>query len=233
MIKLLDMAQIKVRIEDWGTIDYEIALAKQTKLYEETIADKINGRECTNTIVLCQHTPVYTLGKSGHENNMLLSPERLASMGVKLFHIKRGGDITFHGPGQIVMYPILNLETFGIGLKAHVHNMEEAVIRTCAGYGIECERLDGATGVWIDAGKPSARKICAIGVQSSHYVTMHGLAFNVNTDLSYFRNINPCGFIDKGVTSLAVECKGEIDINETKRRLVSEFANLLNAQITL
>lgn len=221
------MEQPSIRIEDWGLIDYDTALDRQTRLYEEAIGNKLQQLPHDNVAILCEHPPVYTIGKSGKDSNMLLNAERLGALGVKLHHIKRGGDITFHGPEQIVMYPIIDLDQFGLGLKDYVNLLEEAVITTCSTYGINCCRLKGATGVWIDADKPVARKICAIGVQSSHFVTMHGLAFNVNTDLSYFHYINPCGFVDKGVTSLALECGHTMDIEEVKRKLTANFITLI------
>ena len=159
---------------------------------------------------------------------MLLNPEQLERLGATLYHIDRGGDITYHGPGQWVCYPILNLEEFGLGLKEYVHLLEEAVIRVCASYGIEAGRLAKATGVWLEGDTPRARKICAIGVRSSHYVTMHGLAFNVNTDLRYFSYIHPCGFVDKGVTSLRQELKQEDPMDEVKQRLEGELRALLS-----
>ena len=158
---------------------------------------------------------------------MLLGEEQLQRIGATLYHIDRGGDITYHGPGQQVCYPILNLEEFGLGLKEYVHLLEEAVIGVCASYGIEAGRVDKATGVWLDGDTSRARKICAIGVRSSHYVTMHGLALNVNTDLRYFSYINPCGFGDKGVTSLQHEVRREVSMAEVKERLVKELFRLL------
>jgi lipoyl(octanoyl) transferase len=162
---------------------------------------------------------------------MLLSEAQLQAIGATLYHIDRGGDITFHGPGQLVAYPIIDLERFSLSLKQYVAVLEEAVIRTCAAYGVKGERVEGATGVWLDKSTPRERKICAIGVRSSHFVTMHGLALNVNTDLNYFRYIHPCGFIDKGVTSLALECGHPIDMQEVKQRLEVEFKELLNTNI--
>ena len=158
---------------------------------------------------------------------MLLSEEQLERIGASLFHIDRGGDITYHGPGQLVCYPILNLEDFHLGLKEYLHLLEEAVIRVCASYGIEAGRVDGATGVWLETGTPRERKICALGVRSSHFVTMHGLALNVNTDLRYFSYIHPCGFIDKGVTSIARETGHEISVEEVTERLQRELETLL------
>ena len=160
---------------------------------------------------------------------MLLGEEQLRRIGATLYHIDRGGDITFHGPGQLVCYPILNLEDYALGLRDYIHVLEEAVIRVCASYGIQAGRLEKATGVWLDAHSPRARKICAIGVRSSHFVTMHGLALNVNTDLRYFSYINPCGFVDKGVTSLQKELGREIDMEEVKTGLCRELLDLLSA----
>jgi lipoyl(octanoyl) transferase len=158
---------------------------------------------------------------------MLLNEAQLQAIGATLYHIDRGGDITFHGPGQLVAYPILDLEHYGLGLKEYIHVLEEAVIRTCATYGVTGTRVPGATGVWLDKDTPRERKICAIGVRSSHFVTMHGLALNVNTDLNYFRYIHPCGFIDKGVTSLALECGHAVDMHEVKQRLQTALEELL------
>ena len=159
-----------------------------------------------------------------------MSDEQLKAIGATLYHIDRGGDITYHGPGQLVCYPILNLDEFALGLKEYVHLLEEAVIRVCASYDIEAGRLEKATGVWLEGDTPRARKICAIGVRSSHYVTMHGLALNVNTDLRYFSYIHPCGFIDKGVTSLRQELKHDVPMDEVKQRLEGELRILFQCQ---
>ena len=159
---------------------------------------------------------------------MLLSDRQLQRIGATYYHIDRGGDITYHGPGQQVCYPILNLEDFSLGLKEYVHQLEEAVIGVCASYGIEAGRVEKATGVWLEGDTSRARKICAIGVRSSHYVTMHGLAFNVNTDLSYFSYINPCGFVDKGVTSLQKELGHEVLMEEARLRLEAKLQKLLS-----
>ena len=159
---------------------------------------------------------------------MLLSEGQLQRIGATYYHIDRGGDITYHGPGQQVCYPILNLEDFGLGLKEYIHLLEEAVIGVCASYGIVAGRVDKATGVWLEGDTLRARKICAIGVRSSHYVTMHGLAFNVNTDLRYFSYINPCGFVDKGVTSLQKELGHDVPMEEARLRLESELQKLLS-----
>ena len=200
---------------------------RQKNLFESLVEARRTASHYENRLIFCQHPHVYTLGKHGKDSNLLLDEARLRRVGAELFRIDRGGDITYHGPGQLVCYPILNLEDYRLGLKDYIHLLEEAVIRVCALYGIEAGRVKGATGVWLDTGMPQERKICAIGVRSSHFVTMHGLALNVNTDLSYFNNINPCGFTDKGVTSMAVECGTEIDIKEVRDKLVSNFLALI------
>lgn len=218
---------MKIEISDWGMISYAEAWEKQSECFNALVQAKLAGEEYDNRIVLCEHPPVYTLGRSGKEYNMLLSPEQLHKIGVELYHIDRGGDITYHGPGQLVCYPILNLEEFSLGLKDYIHLLEEAVIRVCASYSIVAGRIEKATGVWLDSKEQRARKICAIGVRSSHYVTMHGLALNVNTDLRYFSYIHPCGFIDKGVTSLQTELGYELPMDEVKFRLCTELMALL------
>ena len=219
---------MRLEISDWKTVPYAAAWDRQTECFDTLVQAKQAGGEYVNHIVLCEHPHVYTLGRSGKEGNMLLSEEQLHKIGASLYHIDRGGDITYHGPGQLVCYPILNLEEFSLGLKEYVHLLEEAVIRVCASYGITAGRVEKATGVWLDGDSPRARKICAIGVRSSHYVTMHGLALNVNTDLRYFSYIHPCGFIDKGVTSLRQELKHEVPMDEVKQRLEGELNRLLN-----
>lgn len=216
-----------MKIENWNTIPYSEAWQRQTELFDALVAAKQAGNSYDNRIVFCRHPHVYTLGRSGKENNMLLSEEQLQKIGATLYHIDRGGDITYHGPGQLVCYPIINLEDYHLGLKEYVHLLEEVVIRVCASYGIEAGRLNGATGVWLDGETSRARKICAIGVRSSHFVTMHGFAFNVNTDLRYFSYIHPCGFIDKGVTSLQKELGREVDMDEVTERIISEFEDKL------
>jgi lipoyl(octanoyl) transferase len=218
---------MELEIIDWNQVPYTEGWNRQTVLFDEIVAAKRAGTSYVNHIVFCEHPHVYTLGRSGKEANMLLGEEQLQRIGATLYHIDRGGDITYHGPGQQVCYPILNLEKFGLGLKEYVHLLEEAVIGVCASYGIEAGRVDKATGVWLDGDTSRARKICAIGVRSSHYVTMHGLALNVNTDLRYFSYINPCGFVDKGVTSLQHELGREVSMAEVKERLGKELFRLL------
>lgn len=219
---------MKTFVENWGTIPYEQAWKKQAEYFETLVQAKQSGREYMNRIIFCEHPHVYTLGRSGKERNMLLSDGQLQRIGATYYHIDRGGDITYHGPSQQVCYPILNLEDFSLGLKEYVHLLEEAVIGVCASYGIEAGRVEKATGVWLEGDTSRARKICAIGVRSSHYVTMHGLAFNVNTDLSYFSYINPCGFVDKGVTSLQKELGHEVLMEEARLRLEAKLQKLLS-----
>ena len=189
------------------------------------------GSASAGTILLVEHPPVYTLGKSGHAENLLIGRKALEAMGAQFFHIDRGGDITFHGPGQLVCYPILDLERIGIGLREYIEALEEAVIRTVAEYGIAAGRIAGASGVWIDPGKARPRKICAIGVRSSRYVTMHGFALNVSTDLRWFSRINPCGFTDRGVASIASETGREVPMNEVKTRVLTHLSEILNVEI--
>lgn len=210
--------------QDLGRIVYAKALDIQTEKFNALLAAKAKGEKGRNELLFCEHDPVLTIGKSGKDSNLLIPEVRLQALGVSYYHINRGGDITYHGPGQITGYPIFDLETWHIGLKQYIYRLEETIIRFLALYGLKGERLEGATGVWLDpfvAGK--ARKICAIGVKSSRFVTMHGFALNINTDLNYFSLINPCGFTDKGVTSLAKELGKEQDFEEAKRQLVALF----------
>jgi lipoyl(octanoyl) transferase len=212
---------------DWGLIAYEEAWNRQKAWFQEVIDAKTCASLVKQRVIFCQHPHVYTLGKHGVGANMLLNETQLKRIGATLFHIERGGDITYHGPGQLVCYPILDLEAFHLGLKDYVHLLEEVVIRVCAFYGITATRSQGATGVWLEVGTSKERKICAIGVKCSRYVTMHGLAFNLNTDLTYFSYIHPCGFIDKGVTSLAKELGRSIDEEEVKTKMKTVFKTLL------
>jgi len=210
---------------DWGLIDYASAWDNQKKLFNERVAAKTPGTNpFPDVAVFCEHPHVYTLGKSGVVENLLVSNQALIDHGVSFFRTDRGGDITYHGPGQIVVYPIFDLEHFNIGLRKYIFNLEESVIRFIDGYGLKGERLEGATGVWLDAQTPGkARKICAIGVKSSRFITMHGLALNINTDLSYYNHINPCGFIDKGVTSLQKETGMEYSMSECREKLFQKL----------
>jgi len=205
--------------QDWGLIDYQQAWERQETLFEKVIAEKKAGKQTENYLIFCEHPHVYTLGKSGDQNNMLLNSTELQSTNATFIHTNRGGDITYHGTGQIVGYPIIDLENFSLGLKQYVFVLECAIIELLALYGILSTQLAGATGVWIDAQNARARKICAIGIRSSHFVTMHGFALNVNTDLTYFKHINPCGFTDKSVTSMQKELGQNIDIQKVKNDL--------------
>ena len=193
--------------------------------------DKIVEANCGGELLIVEHNPVYTLGKSGKLENMLVSEQYLRSIGAEFYRIERGGDVTYHGPGQIVGYPILDLEKLGIGLRQYIDSMEQAIIEVCAEWGVEAGRIEGASGVWIEPQSPRARKICAIGVRSSRYVTMHGFAMNVATDLRYFSHINPCGFVDKGVTSLSREVGRVVEPDEVKTQIVKHLAEKLNVKI--
>jgi len=219
-----------IHTTDWGLIEYNEAWNKQEEIFKQTIQLKLDNKQTTNTLVFCEHPHVYTLGKSGDEQNMLLNYIQLQAADAQFVKTNRGGDITYHGPGQIVGYPIFDLANFNIGLKQYIFLIEEAIINTLKHYGIETTRLDGATGVWLNVGMPSCRKICAIGVRSSRFVTMHGFALNINTDLTYFKHINPCGFIDKGVTSLQNELNMEINMEEVKTILADNFDKLFVTQ---
>lgn len=215
-----------MRFIDWGETDYQTAWQWQECLFNEKIAQKQNNLLPEQDFILCSHPHVYTLGKHAHDSNMLVSDDFLQEIGAKMYHIDRGGDITYHGPGQIVGYPILDLEQLGIGLKEYIFRIEEIIIRLIADYGLKGERIVGATGVWL---RNPDRKICAIGVRASRYVTMHGFALNVNTDLRYFTYINPCGFIDKGVTSLAKELGHPVDENEVKQKIYTLCSQILTS----
>ena len=206
----------KIQFVDWGLIEYNEAWSKQEALFSKSVERKSEGLATDNFLVFCEHPHVYTLGKSGDEQNMLLNYIQLQTKNATFVHTNRGGDITYHGPGQVVGYPIFDLSNFNLGLKQYIHYIEEAIIHTLSLYNIQSARLDGATGVWIDVGLPTCRKICAIGVRSSRFVTMHGFALNVNTQLEYFNYINPCGFIDKGVTSMEKELGQKVDIERLK-----------------
>ena len=208
-----------IQFVDWGLIEYKAAWDNQEQLFSETITKKIYGKQTDNILVFCEHPHVYTLGKSGDEHNMLLNYIQLQAKDAQFVKTNRGGDITYHGPGQVVGYPIFDLANFNLGLKQYIYSVEEAIIKTLKLYNIDATRLDGATGVWLDVGLSSCRKICAIGVRSSRFVTMHGFALNVNTDLDYFGHINPCGFVDKGVTSMQKELGTTINFEELKQIL--------------
>ncbi|HCT31450.1 MAG TPA: lipoate--protein ligase [Bacteroidales bacterium] len=215
----------QVVFENLGKIDYKQAWDHQEEQFEKVMQNKMTGNGDLHYLLFCEHPHVYTLGKSGEGSNLLISDETLKRINATYYRINRGGDITYHGPGQIVVYPIFNLEAFGITLKDYIHKLEEIIIQFLKDYGISATRLNGATGVWLDVGVLGLeRKICAIGVRASRFVTMHGLAFNINTNLEYFSYINPCGFIDKGVTSLQKELGKSIGMEEVIAKLNNLFA---------
>lgn len=209
---------------DLKRINYTDALERQTLSFDILIEAKKENLKEQNQLYFCEHNPVFTIGKSGKDTNLLIPVKQLKARGVQLYHTNRGGDITYHGPGQITGYPVFDLDYWQIGLRQYIERLEDIVIQFLSLYGIKGERLDGATGVWIDPYIPgSARKICAIGVKSSRYITMHGFALNINTDLSYYNMINPCGFVDKGVTSLAKELGTTQSFELAKSQLVEIF----------
>ncbi|MDR2385112.1 MAG: lipoyl(octanoyl) transferase LipB [Tannerella sp.] len=217
-----------IEYSDWGTIDYKVAWDRQRALFDALLKWKtgINTPkqdDCVQQFIVCEHPHVYTLGKNGKSDNMLIGESFLQKISASYYHIERGGDITYHGPGQIVCYPVLDLETFHLSLREYIACIEETVIFTLAEYGVKAMRMKNATGVWLDAEGKNPRKIAAIGVRAGKYVTMHGFALNINTDLSYFSYIHPCGFTDKGVTSLAEELHKTMDMEEIKRKLYSSF----------
>lgn len=213
---------------DWGLTEYNEGWLKQEDIFNDTIQKKANGETTDNNLIFCEHPHVYTLGKSGDEHNMLLNYIQLQAKDATFVKTNRGGDITYHGPGQIVGYPIFDLANFGIGLKQYIYIIEESIIKTLLSYNIVSQRLDGATGVWLDVGLHTCRKICAIGVRSSRFVTMHGFALNVNTDLTYFGHINPCGFTDKGVTSVEKELGRKVDMDNFKTLLRMKIEEQFN-----
>ncbi len=233
------MTNNEIKFLDFGLAEYKEIWDRQEELLKEIVnikranTDLPEGRKLKtpNWLIFVEHPHVYTLGKSGNEKNLLLNFKQLQDKGATFFHTDRGGDITYHGPGQIVGYPILDLENFGMGLRQYIYTLEEAIIRTVSEYGIKAGRDPKATGVWIDLGKPSARKICAIGVKSSRFVTMHGFALNINTDLQYFHYINPCGFTDKSVTSLEKELGHKQDFERAKKLILTKFTELFDAVI--
>lgn len=222
----------KTIFKELGLMPYREAWALQERLHEEVKAAKLQGVDTVNYLLFVEHPHVYTLGKSGDEANMLISAIQLQAKHAEFVKVNRGGDITYHGPGQLVVYPIIDMANFGLGVKDYVDRLEEVVIRTIEEYGIKGERLEGATGVWIEAHTPRARKICAIGIRCSRFVTMHGFALNVNTDLNYFHYINPCGFRDKGVTSIAQELGREVPLQEVKERVKYHFVDLFGMELT-
>lgn len=232
---------MEILYRDLGLMGYADCWALQRSLFDRMLAVKAGRADAgadrgtadgsAGWLLLVEHPAVYTLGKSGHEENLLVGEEYLRSIGADLYRIDRGGDITFHGPGQIVGYPILDLERLGIGLRDYIDRLEEAVIGVAAQWGITAGRIAGASGVWIEPQSARARKLCAIGVRSSRFVTMHGFALNVSTDLRYFTHINPCGFADRGATSIERETGRKADIGLVKRVVVEQLSEKLNVEI--
>lgn len=233
----------KVHFHDIGTAEYGKVWDHQESLLKNAVAIKTgrrNGEEealnatIENNLIFCEHPHVYTLGKSGHMENLLVNSDRMKELGVSFYKTNRGGDITYHGPGQVVGYPVLDLEQFFTDLGKYMRYLEEVIIRTLKQYGIESGRLDGSTGVWLDADDPAkARKICAMGVRASRWVTIHGFALNVNTDMSFFDYIVPCGITDKAVTSIQKELGREIDMQEVKEILKKEFENVFESELII
>ena len=225
-----------VQVSDLGRKDYKETWEYQETLFKEIVDVKMANRHAVtpadtpNHFLFVEHPHVYTLGKSGDESNLLLNEKQLAAKGATFYKINRGGDITYHGPGQIVGYPILDLENFFTDIHRYLRLLEETIILTLAEYGLKGVRSDGETGVWLDVGTPFARKICAMGVRASRWVTMHGFALNVNTDLGYFDNIIPCGIRGKAVTSLHVELGKAVDMEEVKGKILKHFTSLFEVE---
>ena len=247
------MKNKKVTLQDWGLVDYKEAWDRQEALFADTVKTKIAIRnrdlallaadgqevepvveETSNYLIFCEHPHVYTLGKSGKPEHLLLDEQGLKEKQATYYLINRGGDITYHGPGQIVVYPILDLDNFFTDIHLYLRTLEEAIILTMADFGLTGDRYPGYTGVWLDPEIPErARKICAMGVRCSRWVTMHGLAFNVNTDLDYFKNIVPCGIDDKAVTSMQAELGKQLNINEVKKNLLHHISVLFDMEISI
>lgn len=217
--------------QDIGLIEYKKAWDYQDEIHARVLENRDNlaKSDFLGYILFCEHPHVYTLGNSGDNNNMLISDEMMKRINATYYKTNRGGDITYHGPGQLVGYPIIDLRKLNFGIKKYIDSVEEAIIETLSEYNLKGERLEGATGVWIESKVPGrARKICAIGVRVSHWISMHGFAFNVNTDLNYFNYINPCGFKDKGVTSLQKEKGAAISMDEVKSKLLNHLTHQFN-----
>jgi lipoyl(octanoyl) transferase len=227
----------QVVVKDLGIKDYKKAWDFQNEIFQGIIDIKLANRERTakevppNYFLFTEHPPVYTLGKSGDLSNLLLNEEQLQQKGISFFKSNRGGDITFHGPGQIVGYPIIDLEAFKPDIRWYMRSLEEVIIRTISEYGLKGERSEGETGVWLDVGTPFARKICALGVRTSRWVTMHGFALNVNTNLGYFDHIIPCGIRGKAVTSLEAELNRKVPLEEVKPLVLKNFKTVFEAEL--
>lgn len=215
-----------------GRVPYGEMLQEQRDIFQDRVEFKKSGiHSGEDYLFFLEHTPVITLGKHAHKTNILLSKEDLRERGYDVFEVERGGDVTYHGPGQLVVYPILDLERYKLGVKSYVSFLEEVVIRTIAEYGIIGERVEGASGVWIGKGTDNERKICAVGVKISRYISMHGISLNVTTPLEAFRVINPCGFTDKGVTSIEAETGLKPSLFEVTRKMQRNFLELLGTEI--
>lgn len=231
------MVNKKVHFQDWGLVDYQEAWDRQEALFKKIITEKTANRTndtsfpTDNFLVFVEHPHVYTLGKSGKADHLLLDKSGLEEKQATYYKINRGGDITYHGPGQLVGYPILDLDNFFTDIHLYLRTLEEAVILTLGEYGIIGGRVDGFTGVWLDADKANARKICALGVRSSRWVTMHGFALNVNANLDYFNNIVPCGIENKAVASMDMELGEKINMEEVKGRLKANLASLFKMKL--
>ncbi len=235
------MQNRKVKVIDLKKIDYKVAWDYQEEVFKASVDRKIENRKnpdkeqkpTENYLLFCEHPHVFTLGKSGSINNLLLSEEELHEKSAQFYRINRGGDITYHGPGQVVVYPILDLENFFTDIHKYLRLLEEAVILTMADYGLDAGRIDGLTGVWLGhgVGASNPRKICAMGVKSSRWVTMHGIALNVNTDLNYFNHIVPCGIDDKAVTSMQVELQKDVSFTAVQATLLQHIASVFDMQL--
>lgn len=229
----------EIRFIDLGLSEYSEAWDFQTTRHQSLLSIKIKNRQgdqpeekTENYLIYCEHPHVFTLGKSGDEKNLVIPKEQLATISASYHQINRGGDITYHGPGQLVAYPVLDLENFFTDIHLYMRNLEEAVILTLQDFGITSDRVQGLTGVWIDGHVPGkARKICAMGVKTSRWVTLHGLALNVNTDLNYFNYIIPCGISDKAVTSMQKELGHEVNMEEVKKSLLKNFISVFGARL--
>jgi lipoyl(octanoyl) transferase len=225
-----------VILHDLGLMDYEAVWQLQKDIFNQSIEEKIQGKIPQQHLLVCEHPHVYTFGKSANQENLLLSEAELKNKEISVYDIERGGDITYHGPGQLVVYPIFDLEQLNIGVKKFVFNIEQSIINVLQNYGISCERIDDRIGIWLDKGKSNERKIAAIGIKCSRHISMHGLALNVNTDLSLFNNIIPCGIVDKGVTSIKNELGREISMVDIKNEMIREFSanfeiNIISSEI--
>jgi lipoyl(octanoyl) transferase len=216
---------MQLNVLDVGIQPYLTVLQIQEDLFNKNLRAKESGESTVNTLILCEHTPVYTLGKSGKRENILV-PD--AELNAEYYHVQRGGDVTFHGPGQLVVYPIFDLETIGIGLAEYITRLEETIIQTIAEYGLSGERLQNAAGIWLHVESTSPQKICAIGVRASRNITMHGLAVNVNTNLSFFDKIVPCGLEGKGVTSIQKELRKIHEMEKFKEVFIAKFKGVFS-----